>query len=40
MTQKKRIIAISGNTRAASTNLNLIKAIAELAENRFEITIY
>ncbi|NOT90164.1 NADPH-dependent FMN reductase [Ferruginibacter sp.] len=36
----KKIIAISGSTRAASTNLNLIKAIVELTAYRFEITIY
>lgn len=36
----KKIIAISDSTLAASTNLNLIKAIAELTGDRFEITIY
>jgi chromate reductase, NAD(P)H dehydrogenase (quinone) len=39
MTDKKKIIAISGSTRAISTNLNLIKAIAELTKDKFEIKI-
>lgn len=40
MTKKKKIIAISGSIRASSTNLNLIKAIAELTKDIFDITIY
>jgi chromate reductase, NAD(P)H dehydrogenase (quinone) len=40
MIQKKKIAAICGSTRAISTNLNLIKAIAELTKDRFEITIF
>lgn len=35
----KKVIALSGSTKASSTNLNLIKAIADLTANRFEITI-
>lgn len=37
---KKRIFAILGSTRERSTNLNLIHAIADLALDRFEVTIY
>lgn len=37
---KKKIIAISGSTRASSTNLNLIKAIANLSTDLFEITVF
>ncbi|TND08089.1 MAG: NADPH-dependent FMN reductase [Bacteroidetes bacterium] len=37
---KKKIIAISGSTRPGSTNLNLIKAIAGLAVNRFDVTVF
>ena len=40
MSIKKRIFAISGSTRERSTNLNLIHAIADLATDRFEVTIY
>ncbi|MBS1537862.1 MAG: NAD(P)H-dependent oxidoreductase [Bacteroidetes bacterium] len=40
MTDLKKIIAISGSTRASSTNLNLIKAIANLTTDRFDITIF
>jgi len=36
----KKVIAISGSTRASSSNLNLIKAIAELAVDKFDITIF
>jgi chromate reductase, NAD(P)H dehydrogenase (quinone) len=38
--QKKKIIAISGSTRAASTNLNYINAIAALTTDIFDVTIY
>ncbi len=37
---KKKIVAISGSTRAASTNLNLIKAIADLTTDRLDLTIF
>lgn len=37
--EKKKVIAISGSTRASSANLNLIKAIRDLAVGRFEVTI-
>lgn len=40
MIQKKKIVAICGSTRASSTNLNLIRVIAELTKDRFEITIF
>lgn len=35
----KKVIAISGSTRANSTNLNFIKAISKLAEQQFELTL-
>ena len=34
------ILAISGSTREFSTNLNLINAAANLASDRFNVTIY
>ena len=37
MKTKKKILAISGSTRANSTNLSYIKAIAALANDFFEI---
>lgn len=40
MTDKKKILAISGSTRKASSNLNLIKAIAGLTTEVFAITIF
>src|SRR6185437_12057031 len=40
MTNKKRVIAISGSTRKESTNLSYIHAIAELASTAFEILIF
>jgi chromate reductase len=40
MTNKLRVLAISGSTRKASSNLNLIKAIAELASKSFTINIF
>lgn len=39
MKEKKKVIAISGSTRASSTNLNFIRAISTLAEHQFEITL-
>ncbi|MEP6944272.1 MAG: NADPH-dependent FMN reductase [Acidobacteriota bacterium] len=39
-TKKKKIMAISGSTRERSTNLNLIHAVAELASNIFDVTIF
>lgn len=40
MTDKIKILAISGSTRKASSNLNLIKAIADLTSEIFTITIF
>jgi chromate reductase len=37
---KKKILAISGSTRQNSTNYNLIKAIAELSANNFDIEFF
>ncbi|MET6998073.1 NADPH-dependent FMN reductase [Chitinophaga defluvii] len=37
---KINILAISGSTRAQSSNLDLIKAIADLTADRFSITIF
>jgi chromate reductase len=37
---KKKILAISGSTRQRSTNLNLIKAISELAADTLDIHIF
>ncbi len=37
---KKRILAISGSTRKASSNLNLIHAIAALATEDFELQLF
>jgi chromate reductase len=36
----KKILAISGSTRAQSSNLNLIKAITALAKGKFELTVF
>jgi NAD(P)H-dependent FMN reductase len=36
----KTVLAICGSTRTRSTNLNLIKAIAALAKDTFDTTIY
>lgn len=36
----KNLLAINGSTRAASTNLNLLHAIQEMAAGQFAITIY
>lgn len=40
MATKIKILAISGSTRKVSSNLNLIKAIAELAAETFELEIF
>ncbi len=40
MTDKIKILAISGSTRKASSNLNLIKAIANLTKETFSTTIF
>lgn len=40
MPAEKKIIAISGSTRAQSSNLSLIMAIAELTTELFEITVF
>jgi chromate reductase len=40
MSNKIKILAISGSTRKSSSNLNLIKAITELASAIFDITIF
>lgn len=40
LSTKKKIWAISGSTREYSTNLNLINAIAELADEIFEMRVY
>lgn len=37
---KKKIVAISGSTRKSSSNLNLIKAIEEIANDIFTIEIF
>lgn len=37
---RKKILAILGSTRAASSNLNLIKAIQALTTDMFDITVY
>ncbi len=40
MTDKIKIIAISGSTRKNSSNLNLIKAIADLTSETFTISVF
>lgn len=40
MTQLVKILAISGSTRKASSNLNLIKAIVDLTSEIFDVTIF
>ena len=40
MTNKKKILAISGSTRKKSSNINLINAIEELSSSIFLITIF
>jgi NAD(P)H-dependent FMN reductase len=40
MTSSIKILAISGSTRKESSNLNLIKAIADLTSENFDITVF
>ncbi len=40
MPTSKTVLAICGSTRAQSSNLNLIKALAELAKGLFEVEIF
>jgi chromate reductase, NAD(P)H dehydrogenase (quinone) len=40
MPTKKKILAICGSTRKTSTNLNLIKAIADLTKEKFDFTLF
>lgn len=40
MTTLKKVLAICGSTRIQSSNLQLLKAIKELARNKFEIHIF
>ena len=40
MPTSKTVLAICGSTRAQSSNLNLIKALAELAKGVFEVEIF
>jgi len=40
MKERKKIIAISGSTRQQSTNLNLIKAIADLYVDEIDLNIF
>ncbi|MDQ3109400.1 MAG: NAD(P)H-dependent oxidoreductase [Bacteroidota bacterium] len=40
MTDKIKIVAISGSTRKSSSNLNLIKAIADMASENFIVAIF
>ncbi len=40
MTDKIKILAISGSTRKNSSNLNLIKAIADLTSETFTISVF
>jgi chromate reductase len=40
MTEKIKILAISGSTKKASSNLNLIMAIASLASDSFVVNIF
>ncbi len=37
---RKKVLAISGSTRAHSSNLTLIKAIADLAKDVFDVEIF
>ncbi|MBS1779229.1 MAG: NAD(P)H-dependent oxidoreductase [Bacteroidetes bacterium] len=39
-TSRKTVIAICGSTKAASTNLSLIKAVTALAKDQFNITLF
>ncbi|MFT3827968.1 MAG: NADPH-dependent FMN reductase [Chitinophagaceae bacterium] len=40
MSSSKKVLAICGSTRKASSNLYLIQAIATLAKDRMEITLF
>ncbi len=40
MSSKYKILALCGSTRKNSTNLNLINAIANLAKEKFDFTIF
>ena len=40
MTDRKKVIAISGSVRRNSANLRLIKAIDELTKEKFETTVF
>lgn len=40
MEDKIKILAISGSTRKASSNLNLIKAVADLTSETFIVEIF
>ncbi|MDG0816573.1 NADPH-dependent FMN reductase [Bdellovibrio svalbardensis] len=40
MSDKFKILAISGSTRKSSSNLNLIKAIAELSSELFAVNLF
>lgn len=40
MAPLKKVIALSGSTRAHSTNRNYINAIKDLAKDRFEVVIF
>ncbi|HEY5368165.1 MAG TPA: NADPH-dependent FMN reductase [Hanamia sp.] len=40
MNNKKKILAISGSTRKDSTNHRLLKAIAEISKNNFDVIFY
>ncbi|GGD80658.1 NAD(P)H dehydrogenase (quinone) [Emticicia aquatilis] len=40
MQEKKKILAISGSTRNGSTNHKILKLIAELVSDNFELTLF
>ena len=40
MTTMKKVIAISGSTRERSTNLNMIRAVADIAKGRFSVGVF
>ena len=40
MTQRQKVLAISGSTRKASSNLQIIKAIARLSADRLDMDIF
>ncbi|MFM9840899.1 MAG: NADPH-dependent FMN reductase [Cyclobacteriaceae bacterium] len=40
MPAKHKVLALCGSTRKNSTNLNLIKAIADLTKEKFEIIVF